>query len=439
MQSLGKKLYKKAKKIIPGGNQLLSKRPEMFLPDQWPSYYKKASGIEIWDLNNKIFKDFSIMSIGQCSLGYANKKVDQAVIKAIKNGSTSTLNSYEEVNLADQLLNIHKGLDMARFAKTGGEACSIAVRIARAATGRSKIIASGYFGWQDWYLAANLANNTNLDKLLLPGLQSSGVPKELSGTTLTVLNGDSKRLEELFNENNDIAGVIVEVQRNRKPNLEFLKLARKLCNKHKSVLIFDEVSSGFRLRVGGLYKNYNLKPDILTLGKALGNGYPISAILGKKEVMENAQNSFISSSYWTERLGFVAGLATIKEYQRFKADKYLIKIGRYFDKKFFKLIKELKLPFQNNGLISVPIISFNSGNQDMDLKIKTYLTQEMLKKGYIFSNVIYLSINHNKKNIDKFFYDLHSILKKNYNNFSSKFFSKNIKGPICHSGFRRLT
>ena len=424
MQSLGKKLYKKAKKIIPGGNQLLSKRPEMFLPDQWPSYYKKASGIEIWDLNNKRFKDFSIMSIGQCSLGYANKKIDQAVIKAIKNGSTSTLNSYEEVNLADKLLNIHKGLDMVRFAKTGGEACSIAVRIARAATGRSKIIASGYFGWQDWYLAANLANKTNLDKLLLPGLESLGVPKELSGTTLTVLNGDKERLEDLFNENNDIAGVIVEVQRNRKPNLEFLKLARKLCDKNKSVLIFDEVSSGFRLRVGGLYKNYNLKPDILTLGKALGNGYPISAILGKKEVMENAQKSFISSSYWTERLGYVAGLATIEEYQRVKADKYLIKIGRYFDKKFLQLTKELKLPFENNGLISVPIISFNSGNQDMDLKIKTFLTQEMLKKGYIFSNVIYLSINHNKKYIDKFFYDLHSILRKDYNRFSSKFFLK---------------
>ena len=112
------------------------------------------------------------MSIGQCFLGYANKKIDQAVIKAIKNGSTSTLNSYEEVNLADKLLNIHKGLDMVRFAKTGGEACSIAERIARAATGRSKIIASGYFGWQDWYLAANLANKTNLDKLLLPGLES---------------------------------------------------------------------------------------------------------------------------------------------------------------------------------------------------------------------------------------------------------------------------
>ena len=211
-----------------------------------------------------------------------------------------------------------------------------------------------------------------------------------------MLNGDKERLEDLFNKNNDIAGVIVEVQRNRKPNLEFLKLARKLCDKNKSVLIFDEVSSGFRLRVGGLYKNYNLKPDILTLGKALGNGTNLGRSW-KKEVMENAQKSFISSSYWTERLGYVAGLATIKEYQRVKADKYLIKIGRYFDKKFLQLTKELKLPFENNGLISVPIISFNSGNQDMDLKIKTFLTQEMLKKGYIFSNVIYLSINHNKK------------------------------------------
>lgn len=440
MSNVGKKLYIKAKKMIPGGNQLLSKRPEMFLPNQWPAYYKKSKGIKTWDLNNKCYEDFSIMSIGQCSLGYANPAVNKAVKKAINFGSTSTLNSKEEAILAEKLLKIHKDLDMVRFAKTGGEACAIAVRIARALTGRSKIIASGYFGWHDWYLASNLKNKKSLDNLLLPGLDVAGVPKELKGTSLALKYGDEEGLKKLFSKHqNKIAGIILEVQRSRTPNLKFLNLARRLCDKYKSVLIFDEVSSGFRLKIGGLYSSYNLKPDLVTLGKALGNGFSISAIMGKKNVMQAAQGTFISSSYWTERIGYTAALATLKEYQKQKTDQHLKKIGMYFDKNFKKIIREFQLNYENNGLISAPILSFNSGDQLLDLKIKTFLTQEMLKKGYIFSNVIYLSLKHNYKNIDRFFDNFHQILKKDSENFSHRFFKKNIKGPIAHSGFRRLT
>ena len=256
----------------------------MFLPNLWPSYYKRSKDIKIWDLNNRCYEDFSIMSIGQCSLGYSNKEVNKAVTRAIKFGSTSTLNSEEEVELANKLVQIHKGMEMVRFGKTGGEACAIAVRIARAFTGRSKIIASGYFGWHDWYLASNLKNKKSLDNLLLPGLDTAGVPKELRGTTMALKYGDIKNLKKLFYKHGkSIAGIIVEVQRSREPNLEFLKLARKLCNKYKSVLIFDEVSSGFRINLGALYLNYNLKPDIVTLGKALGNGFSYFRSYGKKE------------------------------------------------------------------------------------------------------------------------------------------------------------
>ncbi len=440
MSKKGKNLYIKAKKIIPGGNQLLSKRPEMFLPNLWPSYYKRSKDIKIWDLNNRCYEDFSIMSIGQCSLGYSNKEVNTAVTRAIKFGSTSTLNSEEEVKLANKLVQIHKGMDMVRFGKTGGEACAIAVRIARAFTGRSKIIASGYFGWHDWYLASNLKNKKSLDNLLLPGLDTAGVPKELRGTTMALKYGDIKNLKKLFYKHGkSIAGIIVEVQRSREPNLEFLKLARKLCNKYKSVLIFDEVSSGFRINLGALYLNYNLKPDIVTLGKALGNGFPISAVMGKKNVMESAQGTFISSSYWTERTGFVAGLETLRQFKKKNVGGYLRNIGSYFDKNFKSLSNDLKLNFKNNGLISVPIISFNSGNKSIDLQIKTFLTQEMLKRGYIFSNAIYLSYKHNKKNIDRFFDNLYEVLRKNHKNFSPKFFKKKLNGPVCHSGFKRLT
>ena len=344
------------------------------------------------------------------------------------------------MNLAENLLKIHNDFHMVRFARTGGEACSIAIRIARAATKRSKIIASGYFGWHDWYLASNLKNKKSLDNLLLPGLDTSGVPKELKGTTLALKYGDEPGLKSLFRKNpKKIAAVIVEVQRNRNPNLKFLKLAKQLCNKHGAVLIFDEISSGFRINLGGIYLNYGLKPDIATLGKALGNGFPISAIMGKKSVMQYAQETFISSSYWTERLGYTAALETLKEYKKNKVDSHLKNIGKFFDEQFIKIMEDLKLPYKNSGLISVPAISFNSGDQLLDLKIKTFLTQELLKRRYIFSNTIYLSYKHNKENINRFFENFHEVLKNDSRNFSHNFFKKKIIGPICHSGFKRLT
>lgn len=437
--SKGQKLYKKAKKIIPGGNQLLSKRPEMFLPNLWPSYYQKSKGIKVWDLNGKVYNDFSIMSIGQCPLGYAFKDINNAVKKAIDKGSTSTLNSFEEFKLAEKLVDIHRGMESVRFSKTGGEACAIAVRIARAYTNKSIIVASGYFGWHDWYLASNLKKGS-LDNLLLPGLEPKGVPKELSGTCLTVDYGNTEQLQKVFKKyGKRIAAFIVEPQRNRKMNTKFLETARKLTKKNNSVLIYCEVSSGFRVKTGGLYTNYKINPDIVTLGKALGNGFPISAIMGNKDVMSAVQDSFISSSYWTERTGYVAGLKVIEVFEKFKIANYLKKIGNYFDKQFKKMNDDLNLSFINRGLISVPIINYNSGDTLLDRKIKTFITQEMLSKNYLVSNVLYLSLSHNKKNIDKYFERLYEILFKAKNNLNHEYLDSQIKDEVCHSDFKRLT
>ena len=158
----GSLLWDRAKQIIPGGNQLLSKRAEQFLPDQWPAYYQSAKGCLVQDLDGKWYRDFSIMGIGTCSLGYANQEVNDAVISAIQNGSMSTLNCYEEVHLAEALTNLHPWVGGVRFARSGGESCSIAIRIARAYTGRDVVLFSGYHGWHDWYLATNLADGENL-------------------------------------------------------------------------------------------------------------------------------------------------------------------------------------------------------------------------------------------------------------------------------------
>ena len=436
MKNTGQILYKKAKKIIPGGNQLLSKRPEMHQPKNWPRYFTKSSGIKIWDLNNRCYKDFSIMSVGQCPLGYANKKINLKVKKIIDLGNTSTLNSFEEVQLAKKLTKIHKGLDMVRFAKTGGEANTIAVRIARAFKNRSIVVASGYFGWQDWYLSANLKDPKSLNQLLIKGLKPNGIPKELTGTTIAVNNGDIKKLKEIFKKKGSkIATLILEVQRYDKPKIKFIKEARRLCTKYKSVLIFDEISSGFRINLGGIYLNYNLKPDMVVLGKGLGNGFPISAVIGKKKFMQSAQSTFISSSYWTDRIGFVAGNTLIDEFKRNNTARYLKNIGQYFRFKFDKIIKKNNFGINLSGILSVPIINFNYGKNN--LLVKTVFIQKMLEKGFITSNVIYLSASHKRKDIDQYIKYAEGIfleIEQNKNHLK-----KILKGKICHSGFQRIT
>ena len=166
----GQNLYKKAKKIIPGGTMLLSKRPEMFLPELWPSYFSKAKGCMVWDLDGNQFIDMSIMGIGTNSLGYGNDSVDEAVSNVVNKGNMSTLNCPEEVYLAEKLIEINPWADMVRYARSGGEANSIAIRIARAATGKDNIAICGYHGWHDWYLSANHQGNDTLSNHLLSGL-----------------------------------------------------------------------------------------------------------------------------------------------------------------------------------------------------------------------------------------------------------------------------
>ncbi len=433
----GQNLYRKAKKIIPGGNQFLSKRPEMFLPDQWPAYYKKAKGCKIWDLDNNQLIDMSLMGVGSCSLGYSNYKVNLAVTKSLKNGSLSTLNSFEEVELAEKLIDLHPYMEMVRFAKTGGEANAIAIRIARSITKKSKVAVCGYHGWHDWYLSTNLSSKNNLDSLLLPGLDVSGVPKELVNTSLPFSYGkinELKRHIDLYE--NEIGVICLEVQRGHKIDLNFIKNVIEIGKKINAIIIFDEISSGFRLSTGGLYKNYGLEPDMVLLGKALGNGFGISAIMGKKEIMNGAQDSFISSGYWSERTGFAAALETIKIFEEENIVDSLITKSNYFRKLFTKLFNELNLKIEVKGLQTIPLLEINEVEP---LKIKTLFTQEMLKKGYLASNLTFLSISHSKSVINKYADECFEVFRKIKESIINDNLNDYIEGAICHSGFKRLT
>ncbi len=430
-------LYKKAKKIIPGGTQLLSKRPEMFLPDQWPSYFKRAQGVNVWDLDNNMYIDMSIMAIGASALGYADPEVSSAVKTAIDNGCISSLNSHEEVELAEELIDLHPHMEMARFARTGGEADAVAVRIARAASGKSKVAVCGYHGWHDWYLATNISESDNLGDLLLPGLSPAGLPIELKGTTLPFHYGKINELEAIVREHgNELGVIVVEVQRGKEADVPFLKKLREIADKNNSVLIFDEVSSSFRLSIGALYKLYSLQPDMVVIGKALGNGHPISAILGKRSVMEAAQGSFISSSYWTERVGFVAALATIDQFEKNNVIGHLAELGEYIDQGLSKIFDELKLSINNVGMLPVPVLAIK---EQEPLLVKTVFTQEMLKCGFLASNITYLSYAHNKAIIDQYLEAAHDVFSKIKTAIGKGNLKDQLNGPICHAGFERLT
>ena len=432
--SKGQKLYKRAKEIIPGGTMLLSKRPEMFLPEKWPAYFSKSSGVKVWDLDGKEYIDMSIMGIGTNILGYGHSEVDEAVVNAVKNGNMSTLNCPEEVELAEKLIEINPWAGMVRFARSGGEANAIAIRIARAASGRDNVAVCGYHGWHDWYLAANLNASNNLDSHLLPGLDTDGVPNNLEGTTFPFLYNDFEKLELLV-KNKNIGVIKMEVERNSGPKDNFLQKVRKLATANNIVLIFDECTSGFRETFGGLYQKYKVEPDMAMFGKALGNGYAITATIGRREIMEAAQKSFISSTFWTERIGPSAAIKTLEVMKRERSWEQISTIGESIKSKWQSLADLHKLDISIVGLKALPTFSFNSENH---LAYKTLLTQEMLKKGYLASNAVYVSLVHTPEVIEKYFYELDNIFKKIKNCEEGKDILKMLEGPICHSGFSRL-
>jgi glutamate-1-semialdehyde 2,1-aminomutase len=428
----GQKLWKRAKTIIPGGNMLLSKRSEMFLPEYWPSYFKKSKGCYVWDLDNNKFLDMSIMGIGTNTLGYGNPEVDAAVRKVINNGNMSTLNCPEEVYLAEKLIELHPWADMARFTRSGGEANAVAIRIARAASGKDGVAICGYHGWHDWYLSANLNSDKSLNGHLMPGLEPKGVPQSLENTVFTF---NYNKIDELINliSNKDIGVVFMEVKRNLEPENDFLQKVRKLTMDKGIVLVFDECTSGFRENYGGLHLKYDVEPDIAMFGKALGNGYAINAIIGRKSVMEAAQTTFISSTFWTERIGPTAALKTLEVMKSKKSWEIITETGFQMTQIWTSIAKKHNVKISISGLPALTSFTFDD---ERGLKFKTYLTQQMLKNGILASNSFYASTEHTPSNLETYSNILEEVF---YNIDLNKYnIDRLIESPICHSGFKRL-
>jgi glutamate-1-semialdehyde 2,1-aminomutase len=434
----GQELYARAKRIIPGGTQLLSKRPEMFLPDNWPAYYSRARGCHVWDLDGRQLTDFTSCGVGSCLLGYADETVNAAVIDRISRGSMCTLNTPDEVALAETLCALHPWAQQVRYARAGGEAMSVAVRIARAATGRSKVAFCGYHGWADWYVAANLGETAALDGHLLPGLSPAGVPAELRGTALPFRYNQLAELEAILaGHRGEIAAIVMEPMRYDPPQDGFLHKVRKLADEAKIVLIFDEITSGWRSHHGGIHLTLGVAPDIAVFAKSLSNGFPMAAVIGREQVLESAQRSFISSTYWTEGVGPAAALATLARLDAAQAPTQIKRIGELTRAGWKAAAEQAGLAVKVGGIPALCNFSFDHG--ELNRPLMTLFTQGMLERGFLANGVFYPTLAHRPETVAHYLENVREVFGGLATCLAQGTVEQSLRGPVAHSGFARLT
>jgi glutamate-1-semialdehyde aminotransferase len=437
-QNTGWEKYEKAKQLIPGGTQLLSKRPELFLPEGWPVYYSRAKGCQVWDLDGRCLTDMTTTGIGACLLGYADDDVNAAAKRALDNGNMTTLNPPGEVDLAELLCSIHPWARMARFTRTGGEAMAVAVRIARAFTGRSLVACCGYHGWTDWYIAANLSTNEALNGHLLPGLEPSGVPHELTGTALTFRYNQIEDLKNIAaSAANSLAAIVMEPMRFTPPADGFLQRVREIASRCGAVLIFDEITAGWRHCLGGQHLRLNVEPDVAVFAKSLSNGIPMGAVLGRAEVMQAAQESFISSSFWTESMGPAAALAAIEKMRRIDASARAAEAGSTVQAAWKSLSARHRIDLTVSGWPALCNFTLNYGDQAAALR--TLLTQEMLDRGFLANTAFYPTVAHDKSILDGYIEALDQVFAILAQAVLKGDVHARLRGPVAHSGFTRLT
>lgn len=395
----GPELARAARERISCGTGLLSKRPESFDPATWPTYFSRASGSYIWDTQGRKLMDFT-GGAGAILLGHSDPDVNAAVRRRLSLGTYSILATPDEIALADTLLALHPWADKVRYARGGGEALSVAARIARAATGRSKIVFCGYHGWSDWYLSANLSGTSNLEGHLLPGLEPHGVPSELAGTAIPFRYNDYQAFDEAVAAADGApAAVIMEPMRAELPRDGFLEKIAERCRASGTVFIIDEVTAGWRFGFPGGCATVGIEPDIAVYAKAMSNGIPCAAIVGRGEVMDAADDSFISSSYWTDGIGPAAALACIEKMQRLGTQAYVWALGQTMQEKLRQLAeRHPSLKFKVASQPCAPSLAFQLG--DDSLAAKTLMIRKMLGRGFLFSSQLYVLATHGPTQID---------------------------------------
>lgn len=435
-QSKNLAMQKKAAGYIPGLTQLLSKNPTQFSFGVWPTYFERAKGAEVWDLDGNHYVDMSLGGIGATVLGYADHDVDAAVMGVIQKGISCSLNCHEDIELAELLCQLHPWAAKVRYTRSGGEAMAVAVRIARAFTGREKIAFCGYHGWHDWYLSANLAEEDALSGHLLPGLSPMGVPKSLRGTALTFMYNEIDQLKAILDENkSNFAAVVMEPIRNQEPKDGFLQEVRRLTTQAGAVLIVDEISAGFRLNCGGAHLILGLNPDMAVFAKAMGNGYPMAAVIGQDKVMNAAERSFISSTNWTERVGPTAALATIRKYRDNNVADHLNQIGGCVQAGWTALAEKHGLKIHVGGIKPLSHFVFDDENA---MVMKAFFVQSMLEKGFLASTICYAMYAHTVRNVEDYLQAVDEVFCEMAELQRTKNLRQALKGEPAVSGFKRL-
>ncbi|HPG00596.1 MAG TPA: aminotransferase class III-fold pyridoxal phosphate-dependent enzyme [Kiritimatiellia bacterium] len=429
--------YERARKRIPGISQLLSKKPDMFAPGVWPGYFSKARGAETWDMDGNRFVDMSISGIGACVLGFCDPDVDRAVKGALDTGTMCSFNPPEEVELAELLCELHPWAEKVRYGRSGGEAMAIAVRIVRAHQRKDKIAFCGYHGWHDWYLAANLADEAHLDGHLLPGLSPLGVPRGLTGTAIPFSYNNLQELEGILRKNRgEVAAIVMEPLRDSEPAPGYLEGVKTLAKEHGCLLVFDEITAGFRLTTGGAHLRFGVEPDVAVFAKAISNGFPMAAIIGRGDVLSAAEDSFISSTYWTDRIGPVAALATIQKHRACNVADHLQKMGRLVQEGWKKAAAEASTAIHVSGIYPLSHFHFEG---PMAMEKITFFVQRMLEEGFLASGRFYATYAHTEKHVQEYLVAVRKVFGEIVQLEKAGQLAGALKGPVAQSGFKRLT
>ena len=379
--SRSQELYQRAAERIPGWTQLISRRADQFARGVSPVYAQRAKGSRFIDVDENEYIDW-VNAVGAVILGHADDVVDGAVKEQIDRGSLYTLNSPLELELAEELCDTIPSAEMVRYTKGGGEACAVAARIARGTTGRDKILVCGYHGWHDWYQAANFGVDPESGEYPFAGIEPIGVPKALAGTVIPFTYGDLAMLERLLDEHHGaVAAIMMEPARSVLPPAGYLEGVKALAHAHDVILIFDEVSCGWRQAIGGIQSIVGVTPDMTVVAKAMSNGYPMGAVVGSRAVMEPAARMFISSSYWSDNIGLVASLTTIRELKRRDSETRFQVIGEKLRRALNDALADAALVGSCVGLHSNPAVSIETPTGVDPRKISTLFIQEMARRG----------------------------------------------------------
>ena len=374
-------LYARAGELIPGWTQLISRRADQFARGVSPVYAQRAKGSRFIDVDENEYIDW-VNAVGAVILGHADEVVDGAVKEQIDRGSLYTLNSPLELELAEELCATLPSAEMVRYTKGGGEACAVATRIARGTTGRDKILICGYHGWHDWYQAANFGVDPESGEYPFAGIEPIGVPKALAGTVIPFSYGNLTQLAELLEQHGgEVAAIMMEPARSTLPPADYLAGVQALARAHNVILIFDEVSCGWRQAIGGIQSIVGVTPDMTVVAKAMSNGYPMGAVVGARAVMEPAARMFISSSYWSDNIGLVASLTTIRELKRRDAETRFREIGEKLRLALNAAMTDVGLPGRCIGLHSNPMVNIEVPAGIDARKVSTLFIQEMARRG----------------------------------------------------------